>query len=230
MDFKQKVLLVCDDPEVGKQWVDHLTESHLESALVTESDLVLELWAMEIPDLVVIDEVRGKIDSIEVIRFLRENSITPILLMTLATDETVILNAYETGADECVTKPVSLALFMAKVRSLLKRASNIPIEELEIRKNGNISLDPKMRQIELGSGVKIKLTVLEFRLMFLLMGNPKKTISTNELIERVWGLNDFGSGALVKNVVYRLRKKIEANPNEPVHLFTDAGFGYRFEP
>jgi two-component system response regulator RegX3 len=106
----------------------------------------------------------------------------------------------------------------------------MPIEELEILRTGNLSLNPKLRHIEIGSGEKINLTVLEFRLMFLLMGNPKKSISTNELIERVWGLHDFGNGAMVKNVVYRLRKKIEANPNEPVHLFTDAGFGYRFEP
>jgi len=230
MDSNQKILLVCDDPEIGKQWVDVLTESQLDSALVTGSDLVIDIWAKEIPDLVVIDEVRGEINPIEAIRSLRENSITPILLMTFATDETVILNAYEAGADECAIKPVSPLLFLAKVKSLLKRASNIPIEELEIRNIGNISLDPKMRQIELGPGVKIKLTVLEFRLMFLLMGNPKKSISTNDLIERVWGINDFGNGAMVKNVIYRLRKKIEANPTEPLHLFTDAGFGYRFEP
>lgn len=230
MDPKQKVLLVCDDPEIGKQWVLYLHGSQLDSVLVTDSVQVIEIWAKEIPDLVVIDEVRGKFDPIKMIRSLRENSIVPILLMTLSTNETVLLNAYEAGADECVIKPVSPLLFMAKVRSLLKRSREIPIEELDVLRTGNLSLDPKLRQLELGSGVKIKLTVLEFRLMFLLMGNPKKSISTNELIERVWGLHDFGSGAMVKNVVYRLRKKIEANPNEPVHLFTDTGFGYRFEP
>lgn len=230
MDAKPKIMIVCDDPAAGNLWAVCLKEAGMESFLIFDPEQVIDGWAKEIPDLVVIDESRGIAAALDIVRALRENGVTPILLITITGNETRILEAYDLGVDECITKPVSPLMFLAKVKSLLRRAWNVPIDELDLVKVGGMALDPKFRQLELPTGERTRLTTLEFRLLFLLMRNSKKAISASDLVEGVWGYSNSGSGVLVKNVIYRLRRKIEPNPNEPIHILTDAGFGYRFEP
>jgi DNA-binding response OmpR family regulator len=224
-----KILIAGSSIEDIHDRVSMIEEAGFMCTPVTDSELVIEVWSQEIPDLVVIEELREDISTQDIILALREISVVPILLLTDSEDEEHLLDAYRIGVDECITTPVSHRLFIAKVNALLKRARQMPIQGLDSVKVGDIALDPKRREVTLPSGTT-KLTTLEFRLLFLLMQNPLKTLSYNEILEKVWGYRGLGNGVLVKNVIYRLRKKIEQNHNDPRYILTESGFGYRFEP
>ncbi len=161
---------------------------------------------------------------------LRGESITPILMITDRQDESHILAAYKAGVDECVTKPVSPGLFLAKVTAWLRRSWTLPAEALDGVKAGELRLDPVRRMVENSAGQQIKLTNLEFRLLHVLMTNPGWTLETNVLIERVWGYRGDGDTNLLKNVVYRLRRKLEADLDNPSLILTDPGVGYKYFP
>ena len=91
-------------------------------------------------------------------------------------------------------------------------------------------LDPAKRQVTLAEGKVVKLTTLEFRVLHLLMSHPGWVMKTDDILQRVWGYYGNGDRDLLKNVVYRLRRKIDPDPNHPRFIFTEAGLGYRFQP
>ena len=129
----------------------------------------------------------------------------PILLFLPAHHETEMLEAYSAGVDECVVKPVSPAIFLAKITSWSRRSTTAPLSP---RKIPHLRLDPA-RRLALGeNGDKIRLTNLEFRLLRLLMNRPGHIFRNDEIIRSVWGMSGVSDQTALKNVVYRLRKKL----------------------
>jgi two-component system response regulator VicR len=158
---------------------------------------------------------------------MREHVSVPILFLTPINNETHMLEAYQAGADECVIKPISPALFLAKVKVWLHRTWTVQVESLDKLMVGDLTLDPAKHHLFNADGRKIRLSNLEFRVLYLLVDHPNQLFTNEEIIERVWGFYGDGSSALVKNVIYRLRKKIEANPNQAKYIRTETG-GYTF--
>ncbi len=223
------VLLVSNDREVGSIWTFALRQMGLVVTSTTSSADALARWGQDTFDLIVIDVYGPELDGIELARELRAEAVNPILLFTPHREEAHTLQAYQVGVDECIVKPVSPSLFLAKVRAWLRRTWTVPAGALEGLQAGGLCLDPARRTVVLESGTTAKLTNLEFRLLHLLMSHPGQALPADLVVDRVWGYSE-GSGTLLKNLVYRLRLKIEPEPSQPRHLQTWAGGAYVFQP
>jgi len=227
---KARVLLVSDKPETGQLWAYALGQQEIEAVLVGSAKEVLDRWAEGIFDLLVIDVHTPQLDGIDLCRRLRAEAINPILLFTPGRSEAHILEAYEAGVDECVTKPISPLLFLAKVRAWLRRSWTVPTEALDSFQVGDLRLDPARREVITATGSAVKLSNLEFRLLHFLMNHQGRALEPDVIIDSVWGYTGGGDSALLKNVVYRLRRKIEPDPSQPRYIQTMAGEGYIFQP
>jgi DNA-binding response OmpR family regulator len=225
-----KVLLISDDPEAGRIWAYVLGQRRLEVITARSIEDALKCWTEGGLDLAIIDVCTGQLDGIALCRRLRPEAIAPILLFTPRSDEVYILEAYRAGVDECVEKPISPSLFLAKVDAWRRVSCTIAAETLDGLRAGTFSLDPARREVRNGSGPAVRLTNLEFRLLYLLMSHHGRILESEVIIDRVWGYRDYGERASLKNAVYRLRRKIENDPGQPRHIQTVAGIGYVFEP
>ncbi len=222
-----RVLIVCDNLEVGRIWAHGLRQRRFDAILVDKVKEARRRWEDTIPDLCVLDLYAADQEAVVLGRSLRQESVAPILMFTDRQDESYILEAYNAGMDECVTRPVSPGIFLAKVTAWLRRSWTMPVDGLNGVKVGELHLDPVRRIVETGEGLQIKLTNLEFRLLYVLMTRPGWTVETDVLIERVWGHRQDADNSLLKNVVYRLRRKLETDLDNPSLILTDPGVGYK---
>ena len=199
-----RVFVICDQDATAPIWGYIIREKGLVAILETSVQRALERSMEEIPDLVVIDVNAPHAQRIELCRKFRGLSTSPILLFVPANNETEILEAYQNGVDECVVKPISPAIFLAKIIAWARRSWAVPMSPV---KAGKLKLEPARRSAIEPDGREIKLTNLEFRLMHLLMSRPGYVFKNDEIMQSVWGVG--GDAAVLKNVVYRLRKKLE---------------------
>jgi DNA-binding response OmpR family regulator len=223
-----KIFVVCDQRDTAPVWGYILRQQGLTVILETSRDKAIDRWSNEMPDVVVIDVDIAQEERMELYNKFRAVSVAPILLFLPAHHETQVLEAYASGVDEVVIKPIGPAIFLAKIMAWVRRSWIMPVDGLSLVKAGKYQLNPTQRCIVDASGLKIKLTNLEFRLLHLLMSRPGNIFSAEDIIESIWGGYGNGNQILLKNVVYRLRKKIEADPGHPALLQTWQG-GYSFQ-
>ena len=223
-----KIFVVCNRHDTAPVWGYILRQQGLTVILETSLDKAVDRWTSEIPDLVVIDVDVPHQDRIDLYKRFRAVSVAPILLFLPTYHETEILEAYQAGADEVVIKPISPAIFLAKIMAWMRRSWTVPTAELSQVDAGKHRLDPARRCLVNPHGLEIWLTNLEFRLLHLLMSRPGHTFSAEDIIQAIWGGYGSGDQVLLKNVVYRLRRKIEVDPSHPVFLQTGTG-GYCFQ-
>jgi DNA-binding response OmpR family regulator len=193
----------------------------------TSPERAVERWSEETPDLVVVDVNASHEQRIGLCKQLRALSVGPILVFLPAHHETEILEAYAAGADDCVIKPISPAIFLAKVLAWAQRSWLLPIENVRPVQTRSWNLDPRTRSLVHEGGVRVPLTNLEYRLLNLLMSKPGQVFSNEELIRVVWGNYGHGDEVLLKNVVYRLRKKLDASGDD-IHPMQTWQGGYSF--
>jgi two-component system response regulator VicR len=225
-----KVLLVSDDLGTGRAWGYSLKQGGVRSVLTGSCEEALALWAEDGFDLVVIDMQKSRLDGVTLCQQLRRQAVIPILLLTAQGDEAHVLEAYEAGVSECVVKPVSPALFLAKVQAWLCFSWTVVTEALDGLHVGGFSLDPAQRRVIVPPGNPIKLSNLEFRVLYLLMNHRGRALETDVIVERVWGYQAEDGAILLKNVIYRLRQKLEPDPARPRYIATVPGVGYVFQP
>lgn len=234
-----QIMLLCDDSETGFIWSNILRNKGLQTVLYDSADIALKR-ILESPgsdhmhngddvfDLIIIDESTNQLNSIQFIKSVRANTGTMAILLTPNPREPYILEAYRSGADDCMVKPVSPGLFLARVQSSLRRARTVPIEPVGSLQIAGMRLDPINRLIIDKSGKVIRLTQLEYRLMYLMITRPGQVIKPDEMIAHVWGQVAYGDAQLLKHLIFRLRRKIESDPRMPVYIKTEPGLGYRF--
>jgi DNA-binding response OmpR family regulator len=223
-----KIFVVCDRSDTAPLWGYILRQQGLIAILETNIEKAVEHWLAEMPELLVIDIDVHRQDPQEFCRRFRAVSLAPILLFLPAYHETQILEAYAAGVDDVVVKPIDPPVVVAKLMAWLRRTWVMPTDALNVITAGRYRLVPVLRCLVTPNEVKIKLTNLEFRLLHLLMSRPASVFMWEEIIDSLWG--DYGSGdhTLLKNVVYRLRRKIEPDPADPVVIRTMPG-GYSFQ-
>lgn len=222
-----KIFVVCDRSDTAPVWGYILRHQGLTVILETSLEKAIDRWTSENPDLVVIDVDIPHEERMALYQRFRAVSVAPILLFLPTYHETEILAAYEAGADEVVVKPISPAIFLAKIQAWTRRSWTVPTAELSQVRAGKHRLDPARRCVINAEGREIKLTNLEFRLLHQLMSRPGNVFSAEDIIEAIWGGYGSGDQVLLKNVVYRLRRKIEPDPSRPAYLQTWQG-GYAF--
>lgn len=222
------IFVLCDQEDTAPVWGYMLRQQGLNFVIERSVERAIERWSTEMTDLVVIDVDVEHLERMELYQKFRAVSVTPILLFLPSYHETEILEAYRAGVDDVVVKPISPPIFLAKILAWMRRSWTVPTNNLSLVKAGRHRLDPARRCLVDPEGIEIRLTNLELRLLHLLMSRPGFVFSLEEIIEAIWGGYGHGDHVLLKNVVYRLRKKIEEDPSRPVFLQTGQG-GYSFE-
>ncbi len=222
-----RVLIVSNQQTTGPLWVFSLQQQNLYVVLESDPAKTLQRCEMETPDLIIMDISLPEAQLVDLIKNLRAELIAPIILLTPPRTEEYIVEVYNAGVDDYMLKPVSPSLFNAKVRVWLRRSWSAATSTLDPVKIGGMHVFPNERLIIRDNGQPVHLTNLELRLLYHLISNAGKTVTTEELNQRVWGYTGEVDNTMLKNVVYRLRRKIEADPASPQIIQTVAGVGYK---
>ncbi len=226
--MKQTALFIRDDPEEAGIWTMGLYKLRLEVVIADSKEQALEQLQDKMFDLIIINAQCVPMGGIALCRELRGEIANPILILAPRRDEEFVLEAYQAGVDECIPTSIDPRVFLAKVRVWLRHAWTVATASLDNVQVGQLQLDPERRQITLPNGSVIRLTNLEFRLLHLLMAHPGKVMETNLIVDRVWGYTGEDESVVLKNMIYRLRRKIEPDPTQPTFIKTIPGEGYTF--
>lgn len=217
-----KILIVDDDLALADVLAFTLRRAGFDVVLAHDGRKALEQCATEQPDLIVLDWTLPHLDGLEVCSRVRADSNVPILMLTVRNADEDVEAALEAGADEYVTKPFSPRQLVARVRSVLRRVVGEPQGMLRAKL---LSLDVERHEVRWEGHPPIHLTRLEMRLLQALIQNADRVLTAESLITRVWG-PEGATHDMLKQLVYRLRNKIEPNPGAPTLIETIPNTGY----
>jgi DNA-binding response OmpR family regulator len=206
-----------------------LEDEGYEVAVAGDGETGIKMFGQIDPDLVLLDLRLPDISGFEVCRAIRRTSITPVIMVTAQTDTSDLVNGFDAGADDYVTKPVVPKELAARIRAALRRTqSNEPSSSnaKSLNRIGDVEIDRSMSIVR-KSGVEVALTKTEYRLLVEFADHPGMVLSRDQLLERVWGYEYLGDSRLVDAHVRRLRVKVETQPDEPTMIVTVRGMGYR---
>jgi DNA-binding response OmpR family regulator len=221
-----KILVVDDDADLLALVAFALSQAGFVVVKATDVASALRLFAAEAPDLAILDINLPGGSGFDICAAVRRDSKIPVMMLTARGEEEDLVRALDLGADDYLTKPFSPRTLLARVRALLRRAG---VEPGGAMTAGTFRLDLEAHTLRLGEAVPLKLTKLETRLMQILLANAGHVVGTERLLTHVWGQRGSGDRQLLKQLVHRLRQKIEEDPAEPRYLRTESGAGYRLE-
>lgn len=219
-----KVLVVDDDLVLADVVSFTLRRAGFEVILAHDGKAALDRFRDEAPQLVVLDVELPEMDGLEVCRAIRLESETPVIMLTVRDSDEDVVRGLELGADDYIAKPFSPAQLVARAQAVVRRSgqNSLP-KRLSF---GGITLDAERHAVYLTEGEAVQLTPLEHRLLETFVLNREQVLPFDMLIDRVWG-SDGGDKAMLKQLVYRLRRKIEAEAGErTVYLEAIPGVGY----
>ena len=223
-----RVLVVDDEPQIVRALQINLKARGYEVHLAGSGTAALKVAGQHPPELVILDLGLPDLDGIEVIRGLRGWTQAPILVLSGRTDSTDKVEALDAGADDYVTKPFGIDELLARMRAVLRR-SNLAQDE-PVVEVGGAQVDLAAKRVTLESGEDIRLTPTEWHLLEVLVRHPGKLMSQRQLLTEVWGPGYETASGNLRFYMGQLRRKLETDPARPVHLLTEPGMGYRFEP
>lgn len=219
-----KILVVDDDLDLLALISFALKQAGYLVIEAKDGKMALAAFEREQPDLAILDVNMPHVNGLEVIKKIRADGLTtPVLLLTVRSSEQDQVQALDLGADDYLTKPFSPRTLLARVRALLRRAG---IERPAPYAAGDFALDADRQTVSLRGGAAVRLTAMEFRLLHFLLANAGRTMSPERLTSHVWGYRGMGDKQLLKQLVHRLRRKIEPDAAEPKYLVAVSGVGY----
>jgi DNA-binding response OmpR family regulator len=218
-----KILVIDDDRVLADLVAFALRREGFQVIQAHDGEAALRRWAEEQPDLIVLDVNLPRLDGFSVCQQIRQQSNTPVILLTVRGEEDDIIHGLQLGADDYVTKPFSPRQLVARVQAVLRRAGKTQVTS--IRQIGPLVLDSGRREISIGGAEPISLTALETRLLDYLMLNSGQILTTGAIIDHVWG-PEGGDRDMLRQLVRRLRIKIEPDPTHPIYIETVSGLGY----
>lgn len=225
-----KVLVVDDDPFLLRNLEVLLGREGYSVRGATSGEEALSMLNDDPADLVVLDLGLPGIDGVTTCRRLRAKWHMPVLMLTARTDAMDKVVGLEVGADDYLTKPFEPSEFVARVRAQLRRHTEYQRGQSRLLRleRGAVDIDFERRQVRVNEE-PVALTTREFEILEYLAQNLGRAVSRESLFESIWGFDlEFNSNSL-DVLVYRIRKKIEADPNTPMHLLTLRGFGYKLQ-
>ncbi len=226
----EQTILVVDDEEAIAEAVRARLESEGYRVLVAfDGPQAIELHREHTPDLVVLDLMLPGMDGLEVCKALQRDGWTPVLMLTAKTEEADKVAGFAVGADDYLTKPFSLRELAARVTAILRRIDRMrtPQPDTPLDRNG-LEIDPSRRRVTV-DGDEIGLTPLEFEILLTLARDPGVVLGREQLMDRVWGYQDYAGGRVVDSHVARIRRKLGEDGNEPRFIRTVHGVGYAFQ-
>lgn len=236
-DSKPKILVIEDEPGVRTGLEDNLA---MEGYLVVCCDngvAGLEAFKNEQPDLVILDVMMPGLDGLEVCRQIRAlKSSTPVIMLTAKCGEVDKVVGLELGADDYLTKPFAMRELFARIKAVLRRATSAPaakpsngkpnLEQGELTFS-DVVVDFRTYRARKGEN-EIFLSAKEYELLKFLALQPDVPVTRDQLLDHVWGYNNYPTTRTVDNFIARLRQKIEDIPDKPRHILTVHGVGYKF--
>lgn len=222
------ILLVDDKKSFQRLVADYLGERGYRVVTADNGRDALFQARHEKPDLILLDIMMPQMDGYEFIRHYRQESETPVILLTARLEETDKVLGLELGADDYMTKPIGMAELVARIRAVLRRTER-DTESGSMLRRGDVTLDRSARMVKVGER-RIDLTPSEFTLLETLMATAGRAFSRAELLERLQGTSFEGVERTIDVHVRNLRSKIETDPTQPLYIQTVFGVGYRFNP
>ncbi|MBU0561693.1 MAG: response regulator transcription factor [Bacteroidetes bacterium] len=223
----KKILIIEDDPAIAKG-LSILLKANNYDVIITEDGLGgYNAAKKERYDLIILDLILPDKDGIDICRDLRFEGInSQILMLTSRKEELDKVLGLEIGADDYVTKPFSERELLARIRALLRRTGNIESEINEFS-FGNVYIDFK-KQEAAKSNQELKLSSKEFKILKYFILREGEIISRDQLLDEVWGYDTYPTTRTVDNYILSLRKAIEDDPSDPIHIITVHKAGYKF--
>ena len=228
--MKGKILVVEDDPSILRGLQLNLSMEGYTVRSAMDGETGLALAKSEGPDLLLVDIMLPKVGGLDLIRALRESDRdTPILILSAKGQEADKVIGLQLGADDYIVKPFSLKELLARIAAALRRRGARSPEEDGPRRFGDVEVDLVARRLTV-RGEPVTLTAREFDLLAFFVAHPGRVFSREQLMQAVWGSRYTGTARTVDNFVGRLRAHIRDDAENPRHLETVRGYGYRFTP
>ena len=227
--MSEHILIVEDDPSILVGLRMNLEMEGYVVSTATDGNAAIELFSGHKPDLVLLDLMLPELNGFEVLEWIRAQAPeTQVMILSARDAQSDKILGLDLGADDYITKPFQLSEVLARINARLRvqrlRASSQAKIEF-----GEISIDTSAR-VARRAGEALEMTAREFDVLLYLARRPNRVVSRAQIIENVWGDDYEGTERTVDNFVVRLRNKIERSPDEPRHIQTVRGVGYRFTP
>lgn len=226
----KKILVVDDEKLIVKGIRFSLEQDDMEVDCAYDGEEALELVKANKYDIVLLDIMLPKLTGLEVCQQIREFSNVPVIMLTAKGDDMDKILGLEYGADDYITKPFNILEVKARIKAIMRRTGtkSDPEKKTQIIEAGELKLDCEGRRLYI-AGREVNLTAKEFDVLELLILNPNKVYSRENLLKLVWGADYPGDVRTVDVHIRRLREKIESNPSEPKYVHTKWGVGYYYK-
>ncbi len=228
----KKILIAEDDEDIAELESDYLKLGGYDTTIAADGKRGLELALSGQFDCVILDIMLPGMDGISICKQIREKVRVPVIMVTAKTSDIEKVRGYGTGADDYVEKPFSPSVLVARVKAHIENYERLLSPKEKTQDNrlicGDLIADLPSRRV-FKNGKEIPLKNKEFELLAFLMKNKGIVFDRERLYENVWGMDALGDNATVAVHVNRLREKLENDPENPEHLLTVRGAGYRFE-
>jgi OmpR family response regulator RpaB len=231
----KKILIVDDEKPLARVMSLKLNSAGYQTMVVFDGEQAIEKFNTYHPDIVILDIMLPKVDGFVVCKEIRSYSEVPVIIVSAVTDVAERIKGLEMGADDYVTKPFSPNELEARIRAVLRRVTDRPMEQNVGHSNnvvvvGNLKIDTSKRQVY-KNNERIRLTGMEFNLLELLVSNSGKPFSRADILQQVWAYPaDHRIDTRVVDVhISRLRSKLEEDPANPELILTSRGTGYMFQ-
>lgn len=219
-----KILVADDDADLLALIGFTLRQADFEVCTAHDGSGALQAFDDEAPDFVLLDMNMPALNGLEVCREIRGRSTVPIMMLTVRDQEDDLLAAFDSGADDYVRKPFSPRALVARVRALVRRSEPVNVASIAA---GKVRLDLEQHTLQVADAAPLRLTPLELKALHLLMTSPGRTVTAERLLLQVWGRTTARERRTLKQLVYRLRQKLESDPAVPQMLQTTPGSGYK---
>jgi two-component system KDP operon response regulator KdpE len=229
-----RVLVVDDEPQILRALRINLRVRDYEVHVAATGTEALEVAGRYPPDLVILDLGLPDLDGVEVIQGLRGWSKAPIIVLSGRADSVDKVEALDAGADDYITKPFGVEELLARMRAAVRRTR--ATDDLPRIRLGDVVVDLAAKRVTRagpepdGAGSDIRLTPTEWHLLEVLLRNPGKLLSRNQLLTEVWGPGYADATGNLRLYMAQLRRKLEPDPARPRWLITEPGMGYRYQP
>ena len=228
-----KALIVDDDRTLSDLLAFTLRRAGFETTLAYDTPEAIRSFRTEPADIIILDinlpGESGLRDGFDVCREIRKTSNVPIILLTVRDDEEDIIKGLNLGADDYILKPFSPRQLVARVQTVLRRTKEGQVLASAPFTAGDIQFDPHRHEFIQGDAEPVTLTRLESRLMEVLFLNINQVLPMGSIIDHVWGPGG-ATPEMLRQLVRRLRQKVEADPSKPQMIQNHPGIGYRFTP
>jgi DNA-binding response OmpR family regulator len=222
-----KILIIEDDPAVSKGLEISLKKEKYETLIESDGEKGYQTALKLKPGLILLDIMLPNKNGFDICKDLRLSGHNfPIIMLSAKAEEADKVIGFELGADDYVTKPFSVKELLARIKAILRRRSDI-ITEFDKYTFGDVSLDFEKLEAKKGNK-KIDLSLKEYEILKYFISKEGKIVTRNDLLDEVWGYENFPTTRTVDNYILMIRKRIETNPARPEHLLTYHSAGYKF--